>query len=77
MAATTKRFENGVQWYTRGQVVLDIGFPENWVCCRFCPYVRSTQGGIRHECVLTGDVLYDVDGRGDGCPIKELKEDEH
>ena len=70
-----KQFENGVQWYTRGYV--QIVFPEKDVCCKRCPCVRSVAGGVQHQCCLNGAVLYNLDNRGEHCPILTMAEDEH
>lgn len=69
------RFENGVQWYTRGRV--EISFPEAEVCCRYCPLMRSDAGNTRHVCISTGEILGNIDIRPRTCPVEELKEDEH
>lgn len=69
------RFENGVQWYTRGRV--EVVFPQNCTCCRYCIMMRSDAGNTRHVCISTGRILADIDWMPVDCPIEELKEDNH
>lgn len=68
------RFENGVQWYTRGKV--EISFPEDVVICRYCPMMRADAGNTRHVCIITGEILGNIDFCPRTCPIEDLKEDE-
>lgn len=68
-------FDKGVQYYTHGTV--EIPFPEDQVCCRWCPLMRADAGGARHLCVVTGLILADIDSRPDECPVtvNKAKED--
>lgn len=70
-----KQFEGGVKWYTHGYA--QINFPENAVCCRFCPCLRSDAGGAQHRCPLSGAILYNIDELSDRCPIIIMEEDKH
>lgn len=65
------RFDKGVSYYTR--MVVPIGFPEDQVICRWCPLMRAVDGGTRHMCMATGEIIYGIDSRPDGCPAKEEK----
>lgn len=69
------RFEKGVKWYTHG--LIPVHFPENEVMCRYCPALRSDQGGARYKCTVTGEILYNIDLIGAHCPLEGLEEDEH
>lgn len=71
------RFERGVRWYTHGRLVVDVGFPEDAVCCRYCQYLRADANAVRYKCCVTGDILYSLDMTGDRCPIEIIEEDEH
>ena len=61
-------------WYSYGYATVTVPFPEDKVCCRYCPYMRSDAGGVRQKCCLTGDVLYRLDMRGAHCPVVISKE---
>lgn len=65
------RFDKGVRWYTTGRAVLEVPFPEDAVCCRYCPYLRTEAEFARCWCRLTGELLF-APGvqRGTGCPIR-------
>lgn len=64
-------------YYTTGTAVLTVHFPEDKVCCQWCPYVRNEDSLKRHKCLLTGEyLLYPFDSRGNYCPV-EFKEVEH
>lgn len=71
------RFDSGVRWYTRGRIVAEVGFPEDAVQCRYCPYLRADANGARYKCCITGDVLYTLERVGARCPVERLEEDAH
>lgn len=62
------RFDKGVSYYTRARV--PVYFPEDAVCCRYCPMMRADAAGARHVCVMTGLILPTLDTTPTGCPIK-------
>ena len=73
-----KDFSKGVSYYTSGTV--DISFPEDDVCCHWCPLMSSEYKPDRAYCRKTGEYLlapkYTV---GESCPLKfntEEKNDE-
>lgn len=63
------RFEQGVRWYTRGVIEISISFPEDAVCCRYCPHMRADANGTRYKCGLTGEILMRIDKLGNCCPV--------
>lgn len=71
------RFDKGVAWYTRGRLTVDVAFPEDAVCCKYCPYLRADANGARLKCAATGDILYSIETVGDGCPIEIMEVDKH
>ena len=50
-----KQFDSGVRWYTKA--VLEIGFPEDDVCCMRCPLLGKTLGLDQEICRRTGEIL--------------------
>lgn len=48
-------FSRGVSYYTRGTV--EVGFPEDDVCCRWCPLLRVELKTDRSYCCKTGEYL--------------------
>lgn len=69
-----KEFRNGVSYYTKATVV--IGFPEDDVCCHWCP-LMTRDPNLRDICGRTGEILlapkYAI---GFNCPLK-FKEENH
>ena len=49
-----KEFRNGVSYYTRANVA--IGFPEDDVCCHWCP-LMTRDPNLRDICGKTGEIL--------------------
>ena len=50
-----KQFDNGVRYYTKS--VVEIGFPEDDVCCYRCPLMGKDLGVDREVCRRTGEIL--------------------
>lgn len=70
-----KSFSKGVSYYTKASV--EIGFPEDDVCCHWCPFLASDYKLDREFCKKTGEILvapmHDI---GYYCPLKFKQEDE-
>ena len=63
-----KEFRNGVSYYTRS--TLDVGFPEDDVCCHWCP-VMSRDPNLRDVCGKTGEILLAPKHTiGVSCPLR-------
>ena len=61
-----KDFPHGVSYYTLA--TCEIGFPENRVCCDFCPFLETYS---RKQCRRTGEYLMDTSaGVGFYCPLE-------
>ena len=56
---------NSCLWYTAAHA--KIFFPENKVCCEFCPIMETY---ARKQCRLTGEYLADTRTIGYMCPLK-------
>ena len=70
-----KDFSRGVSYYTKGTIT--IGFPEDDVCCRWCPMMGVEIKTDRSYCRKTGEYLFAPNYRiGDRCPI-EFEEKEN
>jgi hypothetical protein len=69
-----KQFVNGVSYYTTATV--EIGFPEDDVCCHWCPFLSHDYKLDRERCGKTGEVLiapkYDI---GYMCPLNFKNEE--
>lgn len=48
-------FASGVSYYTKATA--EIGFPEDDVCCYYCPLMQSQYGTRREICGKTGEIL--------------------
>lgn len=67
-------FASGVSYYTKATA--EIGFPEDDVCCYYCPLMQSQYGTRREICGKTGEILLAPKHTiGVNCPLKfEVKE---
>ena len=59
-----KDFSSGVKYYT--QAYVDVFFPENRVCCEYCPLLETY---ARKQCRRTGEYLVDTRTIGYNCPL--------
>lgn len=68
-----KQFLSGVSYYTKATV--EIGFPEDDVCCHWCPFLTHDYKLDREMCKKTGEILvapkHDI---GFYCPLNFKKE---
>jgi hypothetical protein len=68
-----KQFLSGVSFYTKATV--EIGFPEDDVCCHWCPFLAHDYKLDREMCKKTGEILvapkHDI---GFYCPLEFKKE---
>lgn len=64
MAAEVGRV-NGVAYYTT--MTVDIFFPEDKVCCRYCPLLETYS---RDQCRRTGEYIFDRNTTGYDCKLK-------
>lgn len=55
---------DGCREYTRTSV--DIFFPKDGVCCALCPLMQTYS---RNQCMRTGELIADKNGRGIWCPL--------
>lgn len=64
-----KDFSRGVSYYTFGRV--DIGFPEDDICCNWCPLLGIEARLERPYCKKTGEILVNPKfSVGTNCPIR-------
>lgn len=64
-----RKFDKGVMWYTICNLDMNVPFPEDAVCCGWCPFIRHYDNLDRDKCALTGDILYSKEYRGANCPL--------
>lgn len=71
-----KDFRSGVSYYTKA--TLEIGFPEDDLCCWWCPLMGIEMASSREICRRTGEYLAVPKATvGYNCPLKfEEKENE-
>ena len=69
-------FENGVKFYTTGQAVINVPFPENEIRCGYCAFCRPEADLKRFWCRLTNKMIYNpyAGFLPEWCPIKFEKE---
>ena len=69
-----KNFESGVSFYTKGSV--DIMFPEDDVCCHWCPMLAPDYRLDREYCKRTGEFILAPKAMiGFNCPLRFEKEE--
>lgn len=69
-----KKFDKGVSFYTYADLSIQIGFPEDEVCCHWCPFLRHYDSLNRDKCAITEDILYSTELRGIHCPLVILND---
>lgn len=68
-----KNFDRGVSYYTKATV--EIGFPEDDVCCHWCPMLAPDYRLDREYCKRTGELLLAPKHQiGFYCPLKFKEE---
>lgn len=71
-----KDFSRGVSYYTPGTV--EISFPEDDICCKWCPLMSVEIKTDRHYCRKTGEYLVSPNFFvGTQCPIEFRKDEEN
>lgn len=64
-----KNFDRGVSYYTIATA--EIGFPEDDVCCHWCPFLAADYKLDREMCKKTGEILLAPKHQiGYYCPLK-------
>jgi hypothetical protein len=64
-----RNFDRGVSYYTKATV--EIGFPEDDVCCHWCPMLAPDYRLEREYCKRTGEILLAPKHQiGFYCPLK-------
>lgn len=59
-----------VEYYTKGQAVINVFYPENDVSCHWCPFWRSEDSLKRSRCLITNEILYKpLTSTGQKCPV--------
>lgn len=67
-----KQFDKGVSYYTKATA--DIGFPEDDICCHWCP-LMTRDPNLRDICSKTGEILLAPKNTiGFNCPLIFNKE---
>lgn len=70
-----KDFRNGVRYYTKATV--EIGFPEDDVCCYRCVLMSTDYGSKRERCSKTGEILIaPLHTIGYDCPLRFKEEND-
>lgn len=54
----SRKFINGVTFYTIGQAIVPVSFPEDDVCCKWCPFCKAERDIDRFWCKLTEKIIY-------------------
>lgn len=68
-----KDFKSGVAYYTKAAV--DIIFPEDDICCYWCPLMASEYKPDREYCKKTGELLLAPKHTvGEQCPLRFRKQ---
>lgn len=70
-----KDFSRGVGYYTKATV--EVGFPEDDICCYRCLLMTTDYGSKRERCCKTGEILIAPKVTiGYDCPLIFAKEEE-
>lgn len=61
---------NKVEYYTKGEAIVNVYFPEGDVSCHWCPFWRSEESLKRSRCIITNEILFKpLLALGEKCPI--------
>ena len=63
------RFDKGVSYYTFADLSIQIGFPEDEVKCKWCPFIIHYDSLDRDKCSLTNEILFSREITGHRCPL--------
>ena len=64
----TSDFKNGISYYTVGRAIIEVGFPENRVCCEYCD--RLIADSLRRPmCSLTRKLIFAPASIDYDCPV--------
>jgi hypothetical protein len=71
-----KNFDRGVSYYTVASV--EVGFPEDDVCCHWCPFLSADYKLDREMCKKTGEILLAPKHQiGYYCPLRFKTEEDN
>lgn len=72
-------FPDGIPYYTRLELRIQISFPKDKVVCQYCRlFCRAEENFKRYSCRLTDEWLLDpFHERGQMCPLTYTEEEEH
>ena len=65
--------KNGVSFYRKGTILIEVNFPDGDVCCAYCFFCRSktVNSHTRVVCTRSYEELHDVNSRvGEDCILK-------
>ena len=64
--------DQAVEFYTSGEVKLQVHYPHGRADCRHCRFIRHREAFGLYQCVLTEELIekYELDKRGDMCPVE-------
>lgn len=67
--------KNGASYYTDAELTITIHFPEDKVCCLYCPLrVKDPDCYGRQICFATREILvYPQITIGNSCPAKNMR----
>lgn len=63
------KFDKGVLNYSIATAEITVAFPEDDICCRWCPFVKHYESIDRDRCIITNDILYSRQIIGYNCPL--------
>jgi len=71
----SKRFEEGVRWYSKGRAEITVNFPEDAITCHYCPFLTNDITR-REKCCITNEIIPDSDYMVGGfCPLNIKSEE--
>lgn len=71
-------YQSGVQRYTVGTVTVSNGFPNDEMRCKWCRFCHTDDSMRKRErCIITEELLYDINFIGTRCPMTFTKEANH
>jgi hypothetical protein len=63
------RFDRGVRYYTKAELTMTIGFPEDDIRCQWCPMLSWNDSLKIGRCRATDKVIYSPFWLSPDCPL--------
>ena len=68
------KYDRGVLSYSVATAEVTVSFPEDDVCCKWCPFLKHYDSIDRDRCLITNDILFSRQIVGVNCPLTVINQ---